>query len=1033
MRFVSKLAHFAVAAAVLLAVGWGLGSCSSPTNPKPLAPPEQHSDGNKPRVVYVEVRPVTDDPAYNIPIEGTPYTRNREAMFKFSVNVRTEYDAPTDVIWSIDGYFPGGGTLFTVAPDNTTLELAYIGRLEGKGPLLITATSVFDPGKSGYFSVSLPPLSSSRIYFDNALIAIQNLYDTTVVSDNFFDGKALDVFIDKYGVPGDALSAFDGAVSRATADGIAGKYDDAYEALLSAAVVFDQLRMPGVKPLKPPTEDLDNAIKAAITLLEATLRMPEGTTAEDVAEGTYFHTNLTVERSFTNAIAAAELVLINDDATAGQIDAALLALQNARAAFNAVRILGTRHTVESLSKEALLQALLAASEVRINVVIVPNSADASAVDFGRNWVTQSQSDTLRNAIVDAEHVRDAATTQEAIDNAVIALNAAIAVYKADLSYNGLGTGLDRSAYNTEIARAASLTNPINTVSAADGSAVSARQYWAPTLRITAVTTAVTTAQTVNAQSNLTQSTLNVAVIALRNANDALEGAREEGWLIEKTALGTRIADTETMIRFTEEADDEGATDADIPLGTRWAKPSAFTAIGQALASAKTVFNRTVPYPDGYRAYQLEVDGALTALTTAATTFEAARSWGTKEPDPDPDIAAIKLPLHDAYVSANTRIQQVRSVTPNPAYNDNVALHAAEITKGREWAFAEHWDNFNDVIEAAYVVYLDTTLTDEPTATEAVGNALTALAAARSTFEGHVELGTFLDILPLTRYIAEVETRVNSVLSYINLSGNPINAGQEWAAPSDITTINTAISVAKAVLVPTVPTSPPYQAQIDAARPPLQTAYDTFISTIHVKADDSGLKATISEARDEHARSALRVSTDGGEYYSNVWWVSAGNLLTLSNAISAAEAVTRDALKTKTELDAADDTLWAVLVWFNESPYTETTVKKEGTKSSAAEIVIVFDPQDLGEDTIDLDKDGSYVISKSQGTAIRIDVINGLEVKYWIVDGGTYHFAEDPTYVQFPAYYLAVGRHSITVVVEFNGVPYNKQIFFTVRN
>ena len=115
------------------------------------------------------------------------------------------------------------------------------------------------------------------------------------------------------------------------------------------------------------------------------------------------------------------------------------------------------------------------------------------------------------------------------------------------------------------------------------------------------------------------------------------------------------------------------------------------------------------------------------------------------------------------------------------------------------------------------------------------------------------------------------------------------------------------------------------------------------------------------------------------------------------------------------------------------PYTAGTVKKPGTKTAAADIVIVYDSSDHG-DTIDLDKDGTYIVSKSQMTAIRIDVTNGLQVKYWIVDGGTYHFAEDPTYVQFPVWNLAVGRHSITVVIEdINGVPYNKQIYFTVRN
>lgn len=132
---------------------------------------------------------------------------------------------------------------------------------------------------------------------------------------------------------------------------------------------------------------------------------------------------------FEDAIAEAEAVLYNANATQSQVSGAVSALNAAIAAFNPV--------APDISRTALLAAISAANTKKTGVAVSATGAD---IQSSQTWVTQAALDTLNAAILAAGNVdANPNATQALLNSATATLTTAIAAFQPAAGTQTQGT------------------------------------------------------------------------------------------------------------------------------------------------------------------------------------------------------------------------------------------------------------------------------------------------------------------------------------------------------------------------------------------------------------------------------------------------------------------------------------------------------------------------------------------------------------------------------------------------------------------
>ena len=977
MRFFSKLAHFTISAA-LLAAGLGLVSCPSSSG--------GGGSSSKPRVVSVEVKL-----AEGSAIPKTNEIRGQNVDYQFTVNVKTEKGASADVTWSIE-HFPGGGTAGKVVDNGKGYQLAAIGVAEGKGPLVITATSVFDTSKKGKYAINLQQLSSTALA-TNALAAVENLYYGTVD----YDGHSTGLTSNLYGAPSLARSnlLYQYTIARQMSD-----KDEMYEILYERALEFYAQMVRGEVVYKV---DLKNAVDTATQLrMDTPLDLREDAASIFYAIGAYFTDNEPAWQTFSAAITTAKNVLNNENATVEEVDMALNTLNLAITTFKHFRVEGK--VPHSVDKTYLWAALTAAAAAKTDVVIASSAASA---EWGKKWVTQATFDALEAASTAALSIANNANATAAdVNDALTKLNDKIDAYKAERDSNAVGTSLNLNEYNLEIRIANDLlagTKPLTgTIAQA-----SVRSYWAPQGLIDAVNTALSIAAPTNPAN------LAAAISALQIANNALSAERALGQSYELVPLNEAISSTKALINATVAA----ANGDDLVPSVIWATAGNIATINTAVGVAEGVLNSR-PSP-ATREYQETIDTAVETLNTARSVFSSQRHNGTK-------IIGSKAALNTVIINAQNRLVEVSAMDLNGL---TVVQMNATISKGREWAETTDWNTLNSAITVAKGVATD----DEEVNQTIIDAAAATLQTALTTFELKVNKGTLLHTSALEQRIATVQSRVNLVISYDNdvVPSLPIAAGQEWVAPTAYTAITGALTAAKLVVtnsqVPEPPDNGVTQQHVDTALANLNTAYAAFtaVGVILVKADVADLDSMITFARAEYNAMAAYESTDGLQWFDHIMWVTPAERVTLNTAINTAITARDNAKLIQSQIDNAYDVLSAALDTF-------VNAKKPGKRVSAASIEIVFGS--YLNPGVELDRLDGFEISKNRQTSLILNISydSELVLQYWLLNGSIYTY-NGQSGVLIPMWDLPLGKHNLTVVFDLNGVPYSKTISFIVKN
>ncbi|WP_409345199.1 S-layer homology domain-containing protein [Paenibacillus sp. MBLB4367] len=272
-----------------------------------------------------------------------------------------------------------------------------------------------------------------------------------------------------------------------------------------------------------------------------------------------------------SAIDAANAVISSSTVNQASVDAALIALNEAVAVFDAAMV--------RVDRSALEDAVYAARDLH----------NGAVEGLGSGQYAPGSKAVLQGVIYQAFAVLDTAlVTQSQVDTALAALNAAVAAFEASK------VGVDKTQLAMAIT-AAQAKHDAATEGAADG------QY-APGSRA-ALQVAINAAAGVNANVSATQTQVDAGLAALNAAVAAFDGARVS---VNKAQLAAAIMAAQAK----HDAATEGAADGQYAPGSK--------------AALQVAINAAASIRADERATQLQVDAGLAALNVAVAAFEASK-------------------------------------------------------------------------------------------------------------------------------------------------------------------------------------------------------------------------------------------------------------------------------------------------------------------------------------------------------------------------------------------------------------------------
>ncbi|MFO7868651.1 MAG: carbohydrate binding domain-containing protein [Bacteroidales bacterium] len=501
--------------------------------------------------------------------------------------------------------------------------------------------------------------------------------------------------------------------------------------------------------------------------------------------------------------------------------------------------------------------------------------------------------------------------------------------------------VDKSALTTLIAEANTLHS---------GAVVGTEPGQYPSSAKTAFGTAITTAETVEADDAATQAEVDQAVIDLQDAIDTFEASVNPELNIDVTALETAIADAEAVVNVNvgslpgqhpvsaqttlQAAIDDAQALADNPT-TQEAVNTMVISLEDAVATFENTVNPeadksvlTALIADANTLYSGAVVGtdpgqypssAKTTFGTAITTAEAV------EADDVATQAEVDLAVSDLQDAIDTFEASV-----NPELNIDVTALDAKIADAHSTlsladigtAEGQHPQSAADDLQTA--IDDAQTLVDNPTTQSAVDAMVTTLNDAITTFENTTNPSTGVDKDALQSIISSAESTL------ANADEGTADGQYEIGSKNDL---QNGIDIAKTVFNDANAT----QAEVDQAVRDLENALDVFQSRL-IGVDKSTLQSLVSSAE------SLYNSSTAGTTVGTYPQLSMDNF---QYAINNAKVVLINSGQTQAEVDQAVDDLQDAIDVFEASQNPEVVSKSE-LSATIAQARMLYDNAVVGD-------------------------------------------------------------------------------------
>jgi hypothetical protein len=515
--------------------------------------------------------------------------------------------------------------------------------------------------------------------------------------------------------------------------------------------------------------------------------------------------------------------------------------------------------------------------------------------------------------------------------------------------------------------------------------------WVTQDEMTALKNAITAAETVKNNANATQTAVNDAVTALNIATTTFTNAIKTGTndtieTANKSSFNTLItAANTTKSSFVVSVD---GTDQ-IP-STLWVTQADLDTFNAAITAAETVSFKA-------SATQAEVDAAITALTTAISTFTAAAKYGTKN---DPN-AADKTLLSAAITEANT------------------AKNSAVISTfdGKDQAPGTKWVDSSTVGTLVNATTNATVVMANPLATQTeVDTAKTTLTAAIETFIAAIKIAvTTKDALD--EAITEANTAKTGVATSTN--GKDLSPGTKWVSSVVMTSLDTAINTAEDVQSDTAAT----QNAVDNAKDALNSSKTTFTYAIQTASTSKySLDSAISDAESAKIGSGYGITVSDSDPGTGSKWVLPADMTTFTTAIDAAKDVQSDTDASQNEVDNAETTLKTATTAFNSKVKNVT----HGTVPESKIAITLWENGSIASSS------GSTSISSASNESFTAYGTSGYSNWQWYLNGVPIDGSTASSITIKAVDYLP-GIYRLGVTAVKNSVPDTAEISFTVTD
>ena len=379
----------------------------------------------------------------------------------------------------------------------------------------------------------------------------------------------------------------------------------------------------------------------------------------------------------------------------------------------------------------------------------------------------------------------------------------------------------------------------------------------------------------------------VTVKALANDGSGVYGEKEITITNVASADKTALADAIAEAKINANAPAVSTDGTDVLPTEKWVTAEELAAYQAAIDAAQAVLEDT-------DATQAEVDQAITDLSAATETFNAAKEAGSYvEPA---NTEALAAAIAEANSNANA-----------PA----VSTDGTDVLPTQQWVTAEELKAYQDAIDAAQAVLEDADATQAE-----VDQAITDLATATETFNAAKEAGSYVEPADKTALEdAIAEAKINLAGTKESETGTDVLPTEKWVTAEELAAYQAAIDAAQAVLEDADAT----QAEVDQAITDLAAATETFNAAKEAgsyvePANTEALAAAIAEAKIN--ANAPAVSTDGTDVLPTQQWVTAEDKIAYQAAIDAAQAVLEDTDATQDQVDQAVADLAAATETFN---------------------------------------------------------------------------------------------------------------------
>jgi len=406
-----------------------------------------------------------------------------------------------------------------------------------------------------------------------------------------------------------------------------------------------------------------------------------------------------------------------------------------------------------------LNAKIAEAEALLDELnALPVSIDGTEIDTNTYWVISGDKWALQLAIENAQYIADSpnATASEISD----ALEELTNAYDKARNAKKLGTKGDKSTLITKIGEAQALFDSLKV--SEDGIDVDTDKYWVISGDKEALGAAIEAAQGIANLPNAAASQIELAYIALTEAIDAINEAKNLGTKpIDKSELRAKIVEAEALAALLETSDNNGD---DIPPNKEWVTDLVKSRLTDAIQAAGDVAN------DADATIE-EVNDALAELTDAYN--EAA---GAKQPGTTPDKTELIAKINDALIA-------MEDVNPS----DN---NGSEYRVDEYWVTTDVWNALEGALTAAEQARDNTNATKN-----AVDAALADLITALDEFDPQPGKSV-ADKDQLIALIREAAAKMNDV--YESDNGNEIYDTDYWVTAAEKEALVAVLSQARAL-------------------------------------------------------------------------------------------------------------------------------------------------------------------------------------------------------------------------------------------